>query len=146
MGDDNSAGVGSQKKEPFDVRVFVASRLIKQEAMEVFFLDNIFRLHVYDYRRLNWANEDRRPLPVFLRPGIASWPMEKLSRFDIVVLIVKQMEEENDVRYLSSVAKRYVFSKFNPFHCLNNVRRGVGRFPRIGTIFYSSKLTLRWQC
>lgn len=42
MGDDNSADVDGEDKEPFDVRLFTASRLIKQEATEVLFVDNIF--------------------------------------------------------------------------------------------------------
>ncbi|KAL8784272.1 MAG: hypothetical protein Q9195_009108 [Heterodermia aff. obscurata] len=108
MADDNSAGVDGDEKEPFDVRVFAVSKIIKREAMEVFFADNVFRIHVYDQGSFGWRDsEGVRPLSVFLRPGIEFLPIESLRRFDIVV----HVNVEDDVRYFSSVAKRYIFPK-----------------------------------
>ena len=117
MSDDNSAGVDRDdfSKEPFDVRVFVVSKSIKQEAMEVFFVDNIFRIHVYgvyDAPRCRSAGcKNTRPLSVFLRPGIVPWPMDKLRRFDIVIFIDPSDFYGRYVRYICSVARRYAFSK-----------------------------------
>ena len=102
MGDDNSAGVDGDEKEPYDVRVFTVSKLIKQEAMQVFFEDNTFRVEVADDARDCRESEDMQPLSVFLRPRIDFWPMESLRRFDIVM----SLDDEDDLRYLSSVAHR----------------------------------------
>ena len=108
MADDNSAGVDGDRMEPFDVRVFAVSRLIKQEAMEVFFVDNVFRIHVCsDYEPYVRDGENTRPLSVFLRPEIVSWPIQRLRRFDIVVYL----DAEAHIRYFCDIARRYVFSK-----------------------------------
>ena len=108
MADDNSAGVDGDQKEPFDVRVFAVSRLIKQEAMEVFFVDNVFRIHVCsEYAPDCRYGENTRPLSVFLRHEIFSWPIERLRRFDIVVFV----DELTHLRSFGDVAKRYVFTK-----------------------------------
>ena len=144
MGDDNSAGADGEAKEPFDVRIFVASRLIKQEAMEVFFLDSIFRIHAWHYDFYCRSGEITRPLSIFLRPGIDSWPMDRLRRFDIVIL----MNDENGERHWCSVAKRYVFPKqvelfplFEQLHT-RSPKKSLPRDKLLRFNFYSSMAIL----
>ena len=104
MDDDNSAGVEGDQKEPFDVRVFVVSRTIKQEAMEVFFENNVFRIHLCSISEPYFRNgRSTRPLSVFLRPRIFPGLIENLRKVDIVVFLG---ERGGGVLYFCDVAKR----------------------------------------
>lgn len=90
MGDDGSAG--SHRKycyqdEPFDpeycwqnelldVRVFAVSKVIKTEAREVFFKENIFSIEIPEVQN-GWLAS------LFLKSSLDSWPIKDLRRVDI---------------------------------------------------------------
>ena len=124
MDANDSAGLSDRKGGvPVDVRLFAVSRAMKEEAMAVFFQDNIFKIPI-------WLEGAFCSVPLFIRSATKSWPLECLKRVEVGIEVDSYSATKQLIPFVKTVCdvlsrcRQLIEVRFSPF-CIRSNHTGL---------------------